>query len=210
MRDPSHHYCSISQYLHKGVLSFLDPGCLGNSDEICGQGYCSSSVYYVHLKHYGQIHEVSHEVSLESSLPLRNYSRLRFLSLLLIHFIRSQTTWASNLDMTLCVYITHSKAICILTSKGDKHSAYPMIVLGIKLKFVMLLIAHVHGTFDKYCMLLFIICVLAVVLTVGKKRLKNKIPIHAFKELRTFLRKSTEEVARPIMKSIETQRLVVV
>lgn len=159
----------------------------------------------MHLKHYGQIHEVSHEVSLESSLPLRNYSRLRFLSLLLIHFI-----WASNLDMTLCVYITHSKAIYILTSEGDKHSAYPMTVLGIKLKFVMLLIAHVHGNFDKYCMLLFIICVLAVVLTVGKKRLKNKIPIHAFKELRIFLRKSTEEVARPIMKSIETERLVVV
>lgn len=163
----------------------------------------------MHLKHYGQIHEVSHEVSLESSLPLRNYSRLRFLSSLLIHFIWSQTTWTSNLDMTLCVYITHSKAIYILTSEGDKHSAYSMTVLGIKLKFVMLLIAHAHGTFDKYCMLLFIICVLAVVLTVGKKRLKNKIPIHAFKELR-ILRKSTEEVARPIMKSIETERLVAV
>lgn len=85
-----------------------------------------------------------------------------------------------------------------------------MTVLGIRLKFVMLLIEYGYGNSDKYCMLLFIIHVLAVVVTVGKKRLKNKIPIHAFKELRIFLRKSTEEVARHIMTSIETERLVAV
>lgn len=95
-------------------------------------------------------------------------------------------------------------------SEGDKNSAYPITVLGIKLKFVMLLIEYVHGNSDKYCMLLFIIHVLAVVLTFGKKRLKNKIPIHAFKERRIFLRKSTEEVARHIMTSIDMERLVAV
>lgn len=93
-------------------------------------------------------------------------------------------------------------------SEGDKNSAYPMTVLGIKLKFVMLLIEYVHGNSNKYCMLLFLFHVLAVVLTFGKKRLKKKIPIHAFKERRIFLRKSTEEVARHIMTSIETERLV--
>lgn len=60
---------------------------------------------------------------------------------------------------------------------------------------------------------LFITCVLAVVLRVGKKGLRNKITIHAFKEVRIFSRKSTEEVsiARDMMKSIETEsRLVIV
>lgn len=65
-------------------------------------------------------------------------------------------------------------------SEGDKNSAYPMTVLGIKLKFVMLLIEYVHGNSNKYCMPLFPIRILAVVLTFGKKRLKKKIPIHAF------------------------------
>lgn len=119
-------------------------------------------------------------------------------------------TWASNLDMTLCVYMNHSKSIYIPISEGDKNSAYPMTVLGNKLKFVMLLTEYGHGNSDKYCMLLFIIRVLAVVLKVGMKRLKNKIPIHAFKDLRIFLRISTEEVARHIMTSIETERLVAV
>lgn len=60
---------------------------------------------------------------------------------------------------------------------------------------------------------LFITYVLTVVLRVGKKGLRNKITIRAFKEVRIFSRKSTEEVsiARDMMKSIETEsRLVVV
>lgn len=54
----------------------------------------------------------------------------------------------------------------------------------------------------------FLFVFLAVVLTFGKKRLKKKIPIHAFRERRIFSRKSTEEAARHIMTSIETERLV--
>lgn len=61
---------------------------------------------------------------------------------------------------------------------------------------------------NKYCMLLFPIRVLAVVLTFGKKRLKRKFLSMPSGSVGIFSRKSTEEAARHIMTSIETERLV--
>ena len=89
-----------------------------------------------------------------------------------------------------------------------------MTVLGIKIGICNALncIFKINGSFDKHYMPLFITYVLTVVLRVGKKGLKNKITIHAFKEVRIFSRKSTEvSIARDMMKSIETEsRLMIV